>query len=133
MAGAGVGALLAGCAGGGPPPETVTVTIESAGNTPARVRLAAGGTVTWENEDGDLLHEHTVTAATLTDGATAWSFDAELPEEGDSVSYTFESDGVYQYYDRREGKRCRCGVVVVGDASFDGVLPCEPVAGGGRC
>jgi plastocyanin len=118
--------IVAGCGGGGDgePPMEATVRIAPAGNQPREVRVAVGGTVTWVNADSAVVNAHTVTSATFHETATDWEFDEQLPEEGDQVSHTFDSAGVYEYYDREEGRECRCGVVLVGDVDAPGALPC---------
>ncbi|MFB6219010.1 MAG: hypothetical protein ABEH77_07535 [Halobacteriaceae archaeon] len=121
--------LLAGCGGGGGgdsgPPEESTVRIAPAGNQPREVRVALGGTVTWVNADSAIVNAHTVTSARFHDAAADWAFDETLSEEGDQVSHTFEAAGLYEYYDRKDGRNCRCGAVLVGDTELpDTPLPC---------
>jgi plastocyanin len=118
--------LLAGCGGGGSEPaQETTVEIASAGNSPVRAAIAVGGTVTWRNTDAAAINEHTVTSAQFDDRGADWEFDETLADRGDEVSHTFEEEGVYQYYDAEEGRGCRCGVVLVGDVSYDEPLPCS--------
>lgn len=53
------------------------------------LEIAVGDTVTWTNQDADMVHS--VTAA---DG----SFDSGLYGSGESWSFTFEQPGEYEYY-----------------------------------
>jgi plastocyanin len=120
--------LLAGCGGGddgGAPPESVTVRVQSPGNAPLDARVAVGGTVTWVNENSAFLNEHTVTSAQFSGEMASWEFDETLEAEGDQVSHTFEAAGTYGYYDKNDGRNCRCGAILVGDAELDQPLPCS--------
>lgn len=71
---------------------------------PNVIRVAAGGTVTWTNEDADA---HTVTGVADSFG----NYD-ELAK-GDSVSYTFDEAGVFPYFCVLHPSMA--GAVVVGD------------------
>ena len=53
------------------------------------IEISVGDTVTWTNEDGQMMH--TVTA---TDG----SFDSGMIKGGDSWSYTFTEPGEFEYF-----------------------------------
>jgi len=89
---------------------------------PVRTSVEAGTTVTWTNEDS---YGHTVAAATLTDGATQWSFETGTLNNGDTATHTFDQKGVYEYYCTIHGKDTMCGAILVGGASLDASLPCE--------
>ncbi len=65
----------------------VAVAIKNFAFSPAEVRVRAGATVTWTNEDGV---GHTVTA----DGG---SFGSALLARGQSFSHTFATPGTYPY------------------------------------
>ncbi|MFB6217674.1 MAG: plastocyanin/azurin family copper-binding protein [Halobacteriaceae archaeon] len=62
--------------------------------------------------------------------AERWSMDATV-ESGETVSHTFDSAGVYEYYCTIHGSGTMCGVVLVGDVTYDGSLPCQDDGGGG--
>lgn len=127
--------LLAGCGGGGRNGTTTnptttdapgeTVDIDTHEFRPRELRVEPGRTVTWLNKDDT---PHTVTSGELTENATVWEFE-ESVESGNAVSYTFESNGLYEYYCSEHGKAEECGVVKVGDAVLSGTLPCNKVGG----
>ncbi|PSP90456.1 hypothetical protein BRC90_00610 [Halobacteriales archaeon QS_4_69_34] len=103
---------------------STTVTMKNTAFDPVRASVDPGTTVEWPNEDG---FAHTVTSSQFHDAAASWEFDERVPA-GESVSHTFESSGVFEYYCTVHGESQMCGVVLVGDASLDASLPCE---GGG--
>ncbi|MEF8825702.1 MAG: plastocyanin/azurin family copper-binding protein, partial [Halapricum sp.] len=74
--------------------ESTTVTIEGFAFSPVRASVDPGGTVEWINEDGAA---HTVVASDLTGEGDDWSFDREVSGDG-SVTHTFDSEGVYEYF-----------------------------------
>lgn len=125
------GAALTGCLGGGGGEREPVVSVSRMGFVPQNISVETGATVTWVNENETVLPRHTVTSDPFLDRSAEWSFDAELAEEGDEASYTFEEDGLYTYVDAVSENDCRCGLVAVGDASYDDPLPCSPVVGGG--
>ncbi|RDZ55151.1 plastocyanin [Haloferax sp. Atlit-6N] len=98
------------------------VTMESVAFSPMRLSVESGTTVTWENREA---LRHNVRAASLDDAATDWSFQSETVGRDGRVTYRFDDPGVYQYDCGVHGSKAMCGVVVVGDASYDGTLPCE--------
>jgi plastocyanin len=108
------------------PPSEVTVDLANSSFDPIEARVAVGGTVEWVNQDG---YNHDVTSAQYSDGAENWDYSESLGG-GESVSRTFDSAGVYEYYCTIHGQAIMCGVVVVGDTSYDGNLPCEDEEGG---
>ena len=82
------------------------VVIKGVAFVPADIEVAVGAEVTWTNEDAV---DHTVTSgvqreqgvpgveedrAARPDGR----FDKNLPEEGDTLSFTFDEPGTYAYY-----------------------------------
>lgn len=71
--------------------------------------IEPGDKVTWTNKD---VADHTVTGA-----ASSWGSDA-LMSQGETVSYTFEDEGVYPYYCALHPSMV--GAVVVGDGSGEG-------------
>jgi len=132
-------ALLAGCTGGGTGGggDGTTTTTASDGNggsgsttismvdtafDPPKASVSPGTTVTWKNEDG---FGHDVTATTLTDAGTDWSYESGTVEGGGTATHTFDSTGVYEYYCTIHGESTMCGVVLVGDQQYDETLPCE--------
>lgn len=115
------------------PTETPTATeanealVEATGNdqfVPTRVSIAIGGTVTWENTATGYYDDHTVTSARFHDKAKQWSMDQRF-SGGETLSHTFDAEGVYEYYCTIHGKDTMCGAVLVGDVSLDKSLPCE--------
>ena len=123
-----VAVMPAAQAGGGchyPPGETVTsgraegdrteVSLGKCLFTPTVFYVDEGTEVTWTNRDAI---PHTVTGAMLAWGNT------DLLERGDSLSYRFESEGVYPYY-------CvlhpgMAAAVVVGDPDAEGAALAIP-------
>lgn len=114
------------------PTQTITptdaagtvVTARGTSFEPIRASVDPGETVVWVNESTGSYSSHTVTSAAFHDTAASWSFD-ETFEGGDSLSYTFESPGIYEYYCTIHGKSSMCGVILVGDVSLDKSLPCK--------
>ena len=109
------------------PAESKTVALEGFAFNPVRAFVDPGTTVRWVNEDSAA---HDVTSAQFHDAAESWDFSQGL-SGGASVSYTFESAGVYEYYCTIHGRSSMCGVIVVGDASLSDDLPCESGGYGG--
>jgi len=109
------------------PAESKTVALEGFAFNPVRAFVDPGTTVRWVNEDSAA---HDVTSAQFHDAAESWDFSKGL-SGGASVSYTFESAGVYEYYCTIHGRSSMCGVIVVGDASLSDDLPCESGGYGG--
>jgi plastocyanin len=71
--------------------------------------IEPGEKVTWTNKD---VFDHTVTGA-----ASSWGSDASIAQ-GETVSYTFEDEGVYPYYCAYHPSMV--GAVVVGDGMGEG-------------
>lgn len=124
--------VLSGCLRNGRSEESSSsrVSVTDRGYDPRKLSVDAGTTVTWVNENSTPLPEHTVTSKPFLEGSAEWSFDEQLEEEGDKVSYTFEEPGLYTYVGTVKGENCMCGLVGVSDASYDDPLPCSSVAGG---
>lgn len=108
--------------------STVTVTMANTAFDPVRATASVEDTVEWVNEDEAA---HSVVATDLTGNGADWSFESDDLEMGETATYTFESDGVYEYYCDIHGEATMCGAVVVGDASLDGSLPCASGEDGG--
>ena len=68
--------------------ENAQITIKGFKFTPGEIRVKAGAVVTWKNEDGVA---HTVEA---NDG----SFTSDNLEQGDTVSFTFDKPGRFDYF-----------------------------------
>jgi plastocyanin len=69
------------------PPKSITVPIKNFAFMAMSVTVAAGGSVTWKNLDGE---PHTVVS---TDGL----FRSGGLDEGDSFTFKFQKPGVYTY------------------------------------
>jgi plastocyanin len=87
---------------------------------PREAEVNSGATVRWVNKDSV---EHDVTSAQFSDGATAWDFKQTLGGD-QSTTHQFDSEGIYEYKCTIHGENTMCGVVLVGDVSYDGSLPC---------
>lgn len=75
----------------------------------------------WQNGDSA---NHRVVSVQFDDTAACWQFRSQSLRSGDSVVYTFDSEGVYEYFCRIHGKGM-CGAVLVGDVTLGQPLPCE--------
>ena len=104
------GALLAACSSGGThtgnsAPSGPVVTLKSLMFMPAVLKVKAGTTVTWRNDE-PITHTVTSGEATGVDKSTGLRsgqhanglFDATLNGSGDTFSYTFDKPGTYSYY-----------------------------------
>ena len=74
---------------------------------PGTVRVPAGATVTWHNDDSIL---HTVTAG--VPGQPGGDFDKELPDKGAAASVTFDRPGTFKYFCARHPEAMRGEVTV---------------------
>ncbi|MFB6254464.1 MAG: plastocyanin/azurin family copper-binding protein [Halobacteriaceae archaeon] len=138
--------FVAGCMGGGngggdnqqPTPTATTTATEqqSADKTIAmknsnfqtlKAEVNTGATVKWVNKDS---FAHTVTSTQFHDKAKAWNFDTQV-SAGGSTTFTFDQNGVYEYYCTIHGKGSMCGAVLVGGATLDKSLPCGGGGNGG--
>jgi len=99
----------------------VTVEMVSTSFEPVEVSVDVGDTVRWVNNDS---FGHDVTSEQFTSDAATWEL-SEAVSGGGSVTHTFDSSGVYEYYCTIHGKTSMCGVVLVGDVSYEGTLPCQ--------
>jgi plastocyanin len=109
---------LAGCTGGGTdtPGDSLTVMMVNTQFDPRNARVAAGGTVTWTNEDDS---PHTVTSASEN-----WQKDAEVTAGG-QTTHTFSDDGIYDVYCTFHGSADLSGMsmkIAVGSATIDDPL-----------
>ena len=78
------------------PPGTNLPGCEDDGSclVPSAVRIDAGGTVAWTNQDAS---SHTVTSGSPATGPTG-IFDSSLIISGETFEYTFEELGEYEYF-----------------------------------
>lgn len=86
-----------------------------------RKRAEPGTTVVWRNV-GSM--SHVVDSVQFHETADQWQFRTQTLRPGDSAVYTFDEDGIYEYYCGLQGENT-CGVVLVGDVSLTRSLPCE--------
>ena len=105
-----------------------TVTMADTAFDPVRASVDPGTTVEWTNEDG---FAHDVTSTQFHDSAAQWDMSEEV-SDGGNVTYTFDSEGIYEYYCTIHGESTMCGVVLVGGSSLDETLPCEGGDEGGN-
>ncbi|MXR19514.1 cupredoxin domain-containing protein [Halobacterium bonnevillei] len=89
---------------------------------PIRLEVDPGATVVWNNEDSV---PHTVVSTEFTDQATTWEYDKRMTASGGGGEFTFEEEGVYEYFCDIHGESSMCGAILVGDVSLDASLPCE--------
>ncbi|MFC7203953.1 plastocyanin/azurin family copper-binding protein [Haloferax namakaokahaiae] len=101
--------------------ETV-VAMENVAFSPLRLSIDPGTTVVWENREG---LSHNVRAQQFHDVATDWEFRSETVGRDGRIAYEFEREGIYEYDCGIHGSRAMCGVVLVGDVTFEETLPCE--------
>lgn len=107
--------------------KMATVSAKNTAFAPKRLEIDPGTTVEWTNEDS---YPHDVTAAQFHNKAESWDFAKQFPA-GETVSRTFDSEGIYEYYCTIHGQGTMCGVVLVGDVSLSADLPCESGGNGG--
>lgn len=105
-------------AGGG----TTTVEMADTSFSPLRAAVEPGTTVEWVNRDP---YGHDVVSGTFHAVAATWSSRSGRLGPGETVTYTFEEPGVYEYYCSIHGRTAMCGAVLVGDVTLDERLPCE--------
>ena len=105
---AGGGGCYAGMDSGLSNSTETTARIEDCAFQPSVTYIEAGAKVTWRNDD---VLDHTVTGAN-----GSWGDETNLTE-GDTVSYTFEEEGVFPYYCAYHPSMV--GAVVVGDGRGD--------------
>lgn len=88
---------------------------------PVRFSVPTETTVVWRNDD---TTDHRIVSVQFHDTAADWNFRSQSLHAGDTVVYTFDEDGVYEYFCRLHGK-AMCGAIIVGDANPNEPLPCE--------
>ena len=98
------------------------VELENTAFTPLRKSVTVGETVEWVNRDA---LPHNVRSAQFHDSAEDWSFETETFVTDESVTYTFEPAGIYEYYCSVHGQSNMCGAILVGDVDLDDSLPCK--------
>lgn len=74
-------------------PAAVEIAVAQFKYTPARLEIAAGGTVRWLNSD-EILH----TATAGAPGQLSGAFDGEMPGAGTAFQFTFSEPGSYTYF-----------------------------------
>lgn len=117
-----VAAVIAGCADGAERGGT-RVAMPDTEFSPVELQVYIGIEVVWENT-GET--EHTVVSTSSGDEADSGSFDERVsPGVSLLVSHTFETTGAYEYYCDVHGESSMCGVVLGGDVTYDGSLPCD--------
>lgn len=114
--------------GGSSGSADTTVDMVNTSFSPKVLEVEAGTTVEWVNQDA-LAHD--VASAQFNDGATSWDFQSQTVSSGGSLTHTFDSEGVYEYYCTIHRQGVMCGVVIVGGASQAGDLPCSGGGGSG--
>lgn len=126
--------LLTGCVGGGdggPEPtgggSVTAITIPGTAAKPPTLSVTPGTTVTWYNTDSE---GHRIRSTTFSAVGTDWSFDSGTLSPGERVDHTFEKPGAYEYYGVDPGVDQLCGVVLVGEVTYDATLPCAGTGGG---
>lgn len=106
----------------GPSPEARVLLQTEDGQqhfAPHAVWIEPGGTVTWENESGQ--HDAVAYHPDNDDKPRRMPADAEpwrtdlLTDEGETVSHTFETPGVYDYYCTPHEALGMVGTVIVGE------------------
>lgn len=130
LASTGAAATITGCSGGdneseddgsGDLPMEATVSINDRQFDPRVVHIAVEGDVTWENNSDE---SHRLHAVRFHSESTGWRLRRSV-EPGESVSYTFESNGLFDVTDPNLGESEMCGRVRVGSADEGQSLPCE--------
>lgn len=108
------------------PASTVTVRISGGAFEPQRLSVAPNTRINWVNEDIDM---HQIESMRVGEETTSWEFSSGKFGRGGRVGYVFRDPGVYAYFSSRWGKSTSCGLVNVGDATYNGDLPCESSGG----
>jgi plastocyanin len=99
-----------------------TVEIANTSFSPMRLSVEPGTTVEWTNTDG---YGHDVQSSQFHDTAESWDYYSEEFGQGETAQYTFQNEGIYEYYCTIHGQSTMCGAVLVGDVTLDQDLPCE--------
>lgn len=98
-----------------------TVEMDDRAFDPVRKQVPTGTTVVWRNTGSA---DHVVDSVQFHDIADQWQFRTQALRSGDSTVYTFDQEGIYEYYCGLQGETM-CGVILVGDVSLPESLPCE--------
>lgn len=99
----------------------VTVEMCQEAFDPVRKVVAPETTIVWRNADSV---DYDVTSVQFHDIAEEWNFATQTLRPNDSVIYTFEQEGIYEYFCSLHGE-ATCGAILVGDVSLDASLPYE--------
>lgn len=97
------------------------VNIETDTFDPVRKTVPPDTEVIWKNVGST---SHVIDSVQFHDVADDWQFRTQTLRPGDSAVYRFDSTGIYEYYCGLEGREM-FGVILVGDVSLAGQLPCE--------
>lgn len=89
-----------------------------------RLSVPTETSVIWRNDD---TTDHRIVSVQFHDAAADWHFRSQSLHPGDTVVYTFDDDGVYEYFCRLHGNAI-CGAILVGETSLADPLPCEDEA-----
>lgn len=81
--------------------QTSDVELIAARFRPRNIEIATGDVVTWTNVE-DSPPETDAVVYRLRSGTADWDFSADIPE-GESVSYTFDTPGVFSLYEEQYG------------------------------
>lgn len=98
-----------------------TVEMKDERFSPVRQQIDSGTTVVWQNVGST---SHVVDSVQFHDTADEWQFRTQTLRPGDSAVYTFDDEGIYEYYCGLQGEDT-CGVILAGDVSLRQSLPCE--------
>lgn len=103
--------------------EEAVVWMHQTSFDPVRLSVPPGTTVTWENAD---LYRHDVRSMKVHEDAEEWTFyEKSGLTERETITYTFEEAGVYEYHCHNHGYLNMCGVILVGTRNPERRLPCE--------
>ena len=108
------------------PTATATVSISGGAFSPQRLPVESNTLVKWVNQDIDT---HQIVSMRLDQETTPWEFESVKFGRSESVEYVFREPGLYAYFSSKWGKSTSCGLVTVGESTFDGNLPCESSGG----
>lgn len=88
---------------------------------PVKKAVEPGTTVVWRNSSSV---DHNMTSVQFHDVAEKWNFRTQTLQPDDSAVYSFDQEGIYEYFCRIHGEEM-CGAILVGDVSLNASLPCE--------
>lgn len=98
-----------------------TVAIWDGEFDPRRLSVPVETAVVWRNGD---TADHRIVSGQFHGPAEDWHFRSQSLRQGDSVVYSFDTEGVYEYFCRIQGESM-CGTILVGDVNLTRSLPCE--------